>query len=82
MTPAFGCAGVPTLDSHPIGQEVAVEITSAGDAGGDRVRGDRPDASILVGEIIPGEVARAREGFSALKDRRTELYRRLEEERG
>jgi hypothetical protein len=65
-----------------MGQEVAEEITSAGDAGGVRVRGDKTDASILMGEIVPGEVARAREGFSALKDRRTELYRRLEEERG
>jgi predicted amidohydrolase len=35
----------------------------------------------FVGEVDPGTVARVRERFTFLKDRRPDLYRRLEEER-
>jgi predicted amidohydrolase len=60
----------------PFGQAIAENTPPAGTGSGD----SRP--GVLIGTVDPEEVARVRERFSFLKDRRPGLYRRLEEERG
>lgn len=60
----------------PLGSSVAREIPLPGVASG----GGRPAA--VVGNVDSGEVVRVRESLGFLKDRRPELYRRLEAQQG
>ncbi len=46
---------------------------------GERIRGAVQEPAIVLGEVDPGQVRAIRDRFPFLKDRRPEVYRRLEE---